>query len=100
MATPSKSSPVLPSRRKYWLAALLNRVEITPARITAAYLLFGFAALYLSDVILVQLFADPVLSQLQTLKGGVEVLATGGLIYGLSRWSRSQVETRENRLRD
>lgn len=67
--------------------------EWTPARITLFYLLFGTAALYLSDVIFVQLIVDPVaLRQLQALKGAAEVLVTAGLIYWLTTKSRREVE--------
>jgi signal transduction histidine kinase len=37
---------------------------------------------------------------MQAVKGGAEVVVTGGLIYGLTSWSRLQVETRETKLRD
>jgi len=100
MPDSTDQSPALPPRRRYWSAAVLDRLELTPVRITAVYLLFGFAALVLSDVIFVRLFSDPLLSQLQAIKGGVEVVATGGLIYGLTGWSRLQVEARETKLRD
>lgn len=100
MGDQTDHSPTLPPRRRYWFAGALNRLELTPARIAAIYLLFGFAALYLSDVLFVRMFTDPFLSQLQTVKGGLEVVATGGLIYGLTTWNRLQVEARETTLRD
>lgn len=67
-------------------------VELTPLRITLVYLVFGMAALFLSDVLFVRYLSEPVLSQLQALKGGIEVMATAGLIYALTWRSRGQIE--------
>lgn len=86
-----------------FLVFLIHRWDLTPFRITVIYLLFGFSALYFSDVWLVQVLSEPVLSQVQALKGGVEVVVTGGLIYGLVRVKESQVtqsQTRLNRQRE
>jgi len=65
--------------------------EFTPFRITILYLIFGFLALYVSDVLFVRSLDEPLLSRVQALKGGVEVLLTGGLIYILTRRSRAQL---------
>lgn len=76
----------------YWAR---DRFELTPGRITLIYVAFGLLALYFSDVLLVRLFGDPLLSELQALKGFVEVLVTGGLIFGLTTALRGQVEHSE-----
>jgi len=40
---------------------LFDRVEFTAAKITVLYLIFGFLALYLSDVVFVRIFDEPFL---------------------------------------
>jgi len=76
-----------------WIARLLPTVVLTPLRITAIYAVFGVSALYVSDVLFVRYLSEPILSQVQALKGGIEVLLTAGLIFALTARS-------ENRLRD
>ena len=66
-------------------------IELSPLRITAIYAAFGLVALYVSDVLLVRQFSEPLLSQVQALKGGVEVLLTAGLIFALTSRSERQV---------
>lgn len=70
----------------------LGGMSITPARITVIYLVLGMGALAVSDVFFVQLVSEPLLSQMQALKGGVEVVLTAGLIYGLTYVQRTQLE--------
>jgi signal transduction histidine kinase len=65
---------------------------------TLIYLVFGVAALYVSDVLFVRYLSDPLLSQVQTVKGGVEVLLTAGLIFLLTRRSRRQVRATQDQL--
>lgn len=65
--------------------------EWTPARITGLYLLLGFAALVVFDVLVVPVLDDPLLASVQAAKGGLEVLATGGFIFLLTRRSRAQL---------
>lgn len=77
---------------------VIGHWRFTPIRITFVYLVFGIAALYLSDVVLVQRFSDPLLGQLQALKGGVEVLITAGLIFGLTSTRRAQVERSKQKI--
>jgi signal transduction histidine kinase len=72
--------------------------ELTPLRITVIYLAFGMVALYLSDVLVVDHLSEPLLSQVQTLKGGVEVLLTGGLIFALTSRSQNQLRDANARL--
>lgn len=72
-------------------AGRLPVFEWTPARITGLYLLLGFAALVVFDVLVVPLLDDPLLASVQAGKGGLEVLATGGFIYLLTRRSRAQL---------
>ncbi|MFW6458910.1 MAG: sensor histidine kinase [Halodesulfurarchaeum sp.] len=93
----SQSSTLLRARTvvsNYGVA--LSRWELTPGRIAAVYLLFGFVGLYISDVIFASVFAEPLRSQVQAIKGAIEVLLTAGFVYALSLVSRRQLE-RTNR---
>lgn len=81
-----------------WIQRRGRVYDLTPRRVTLVYLVFGLAALLGSDVLLVQLVPEPRLSQLQALKGGVEVLVTGGLIYALTRGSRASLHRTNSRL--
>lgn len=74
-----------------WVRRWLGGVELTASRITLIYAVFGMLALYLSDVLFVRYFSEPVLSQLQAVKGGVEVVVTAGLIFVLTSRSRRQL---------
>jgi signal transduction histidine kinase len=70
--------------------------ELTPLRITLLYLCAGFGALYLEDVAIPAALSEPLATRVQAVKGGAEVVVTGGLIYVLTRRSRSQLrETNE-----
>ncbi|WP_162224644.1 sensor histidine kinase [Halorussus amylolyticus] len=86
---------------RWWFHAkrLVWEWEFTPLRATVIYLIFGFSALAVSDIVMVALFAEPLLSTLQVLKGFAEVLLTGGFIYLLTRRSRATVEARNDRLK-
>lgn len=83
-----------------WYNYYLPTFQLTPTRITAIYLLLGFAALYLSDVVLPTTFDDPLLAQAQAAKGAIEILGTATLIFGLTRYSHSQLETVNDRVED
>lgn len=76
----------------------LDRYDLTPARVTAIYLVFGFVALVFSDVALERVVSNPLLGTLQTAKGAVEVLVTAALVYVLTRRSRAQVTDANERL--
>lgn len=78
--------------------ALLRRLDLTPRRIAVIYLVFGLTALYVSDVLFVQLFDDPFLQRVQGVKGFVEVLLTTGLIFGLTTGGRAPLEAETDRL--
>jgi signal transduction histidine kinase len=67
-------------------------LETTPERLTVLYLLLGFLALLFSDVLLAILLNDPLLWQLQAIKGAIEVLLTGALLYVLLRASRAPLQ--------
>lgn len=69
-----------------------RELQLTPFRITLLYLAVGLAGLYLSDVVLVSLLSDPFLSRVQALKGAVEVVLTGGLIFGLTHRRERQLQ--------
>lgn len=75
--------------------------RLTPAQITAVYALFGLGLLYVSDILFPSMLTDgPRLRQLQTVKGGVEILLTGGLIYVLVGRMEGQLEQSEQRYRN
>jgi len=78
--------------------ASLSQWELTPGRIAIVYLFFGFVGLYISDVVFARIFAEPLRSQVQALKGAVEVLVTAGFIYAISVASRRQLERTNRRL--
>lgn len=93
MGYPEEDRPDLAGQLwKHRLYRLANRWEITPSTGAFLYLVFGFTALYLSDVIFVRYISEPVLSQVQALKGGVEVVLTGGLVFVLLQASRYPLE--------
>lgn len=73
-------------------------LELTPWRIVAVYLAFGFVGLYVSDVIFRELFAEPLRSQVQAVKGALEVLVTAGYIFAITTASRRQLERTNRRL--
>jgi signal transduction histidine kinase len=91
-----------PTRRlrrwSFLVPDVVRRLNLDPFRIAAIYTVFGFVALYLSDFFLPQYFSGGVLSRLQVLKGGVEVLMTAGLIYVLTRYSERQLQRTNRRL--
>jgi signal transduction histidine kinase len=94
MNTPIEQNTVSHFSRRwnYALTLLQQNIDFTARNITLLYLVFGFLALYLSDVVFVWLFDEPFLSQVQALKGGGEVLLTGGLVYAMTAISRSQIQ--------
>lgn len=81
-----------------WIGHAGRRIELTATRVTLIYAVFGMVALFLSDVLFVQYFSEPLLSQVQALKGGVEVVLTAGLIFVLTRRSRRQLQTANERV--
>lgn len=89
------------------LSRLLNRrlrsvllpMDVTPSQVTAIYLVFGFLALYFSDVYLPRMLRDPAfLRQIQALKGGLELLVSAGVIFGLTYRSRQTLKQKNERL--
>ena len=76
-----------------WLGQNVREFELTPFRITVIYLFAGSVALYFSDALLVSYLSEPQLSQAQAIKGGVEVLVTGGFIYLFTSRSHGQLES-------
>jgi PAS domain S-box-containing protein len=68
--------------------------RITPSRVAVIYVIFGLFLLVVSDVVFPRLVADPErLRNLQAVKGALEVLVSGAVIYVLV--VRSQRELRE-----
>ena len=71
-----------------------EKQRFTPARVAIAYVLFGLILLVISDAVFPILIRDPErLRELQALKGALEVLLSGALIYALA--VRSHNELRE-----
>jgi light-regulated signal transduction histidine kinase (bacteriophytochrome) len=77
--------------------------RLTPARITIIYLVLGVVALFVFDVVLAAVLSDPLLGQVQAVKGAVEVVLTAALIYVLTARREAQLRRmaeaveRENR---
>jgi signal transduction histidine kinase len=97
MAAIGRGTSVIRPDRNIFHRTLLSW-ELTPFRIALIYLVFGMLALFFSDVYLVQQLNDPLLGQVQALKGGVEVLATGGVIYGLTKTKDAQSSWRAEKI--
>lgn len=74
VASPTDSPP----------SRLAPAVSLSPSQIAAIYLIFAVFALFLSDLVLLWFLSDPILRQVQAVKGLLEVLLTGGLIYVLT----------------
>lgn len=83
---------------RYWTQRLVPAVELTPIRIAIGYAVFGTVGLFVSDVVLVAYLSEPLLSQVQALKGGVEVLLTAGFIFLLTNRRESQLQQTIQRL--
>lgn len=86
------------SKWRYWRPQLWLDSELTPLRISLAYLVLGMGALVLSDVLFPQYLSDPFLSQVQAIKGGVEVFLTAGFILVLTAWREAQLQRHIDRL--
>lgn len=82
----------------YWARRLVPEYQLSPLRITMLYAMLGALALYVSDVLFVRYLSDPLLSQVQSLKGGLEVLLTAGLIYGLSARRETQLQRKTEQI--
>lgn len=93
MAAPVNVSHTLDelSRLGYLSHVLLAAWPLTPLRIALIYTVFGFLALFASDVLMVWYVPEPLLSQLQAVKGAGEVIVTAGLIFVLSRSYHAQL---------
>lgn len=72
---------------------------VTPSVITGAYVMLGLGALFLSDYVFPVLFTDPLLMQSQAVKGAVEVLVTGGIIYLLATRGHRQIAASRDRIK-
>lgn len=81
-----------------WIGDAAGRIELTATRITLIYAVFGMVALFLSDVLFVQYFSEPLLSRVQAVKGAVEVVLTAGLIFVLTHRSRRQLQAANERV--
>jgi PAS domain S-box-containing protein len=67
--------------------------RLTPARVAIAYVIFGLFLLVVSDAVFPILVTDPErLRDLQALKGALEVLVSGALIYVLVVRSQDELE--------
>jgi hypothetical protein len=65
--------------------------ELSPMRIAGIYAVFGFGALFVSDLLLPRYLSTHLLAQVQALKGAIEILLTAGLIYVLTHYSERQL---------
>ena len=83
---------------RYWGQQFLPSFDLTPLRIALAYTVFGFTALFASDVLLVRYVTEPLLSQLQALKGGVEIVLTAGVIFLLTSAREAQLRQQLHQL--
>ncbi len=87
-----------------YLEPFQNNLEdppLTPRKITGIYVLFGLVFLVLSDILWPMMVTDPLLlRRLQGVKGAVEVLITGGVIYVLVARMEGQLERQEHRYRN
>lgn len=86
------------SLRQYWRRRLVPSVQLTPVRIAVSYAVFGAVGLFVSDVLLVSYLSEPLLSQVQALKGGIEVLLTAGFVFLLTNQRESQLQQTIQRL--
>lgn len=76
--------------RRYRGTRLWLDAELTPLRISLAYLVLGLGVLYLSDVVLVRYVSEPLIGQIQTTKGGIEVFLTAAFIFVLTAKREAQ----------
>lgn len=83
----------------FWIERQVPHLDLTPLRIAMLYAAFGFGALYFSDVYLVRHLSEPRLSQFQAFKGGIEVIATAGLVFVLTARSQAQLHETNSRLK-
>lgn len=77
-----------PSKRR----SRRGRLRLTPLRITLIYLVLGILALFISDVLFTFYLPEPLLSQVQALKAGIEVVLTAGLILVLTSYREAQFQ--------
>lgn len=71
---------------------------VSPARIAAAYLLFGLVALWLSDLVLPGVLSGFPLRVAQGVKAALEVLLTTALVYGLVWYGQRSLRSANRRL--
>lgn len=75
-----------------------TKIQLTPVRIALMYLVLGFSALFLSDVLFVQYLSDPLLSQVQAVKGGAEVVLTAGFILVVTGRREAQLARKQRNI--
>lgn len=69
-------------------------IRFDPKMVTITYLILGFLLLIFSDLILPQYFQDPRLAEFQAVKGGMEIILTGIIIFAVSNHGQSQLHQR------
>lgn len=80
------------SRWQRWVSRL------TPGRIALVYVVFGMGLLVISDMLVPELLAGSgYVVEIQAIKGGLEVLVSGLLIFGLVRGSQQALRERQAR---
>jgi len=87
------------SARRVRRQSTVPTIELTALRIAVIYLLFGTSFLFLSDVVFVAYLSDPLLTQVQALKGGLEVALTTGLLFFLAQRSHRQLQRTHTQVR-
>jgi signal transduction histidine kinase len=83
---------------RYWKSRLRVDTELTPLRISLAYVVLGLTAVVIFDVLFIQYLSDPLLKQVQTVKGTVEVFLTAGFIFILTARRETQLQENIDRL--
>lgn len=77
---------------------IVSRLNLQPRWIALSYLMFGLFALFVSDYLLARYVSEPLLGQLQAVKGAVEVGVTTVLIYALTSGRELQRQQDRDRL--
>jgi len=96
--TAEPSGPPPQARQSGW-RRVVAAWDPTPLQIALVYAVFGFGALYVSDVLFVRWVEGTAqLQQMQAFKGGVEIVVTAGLLFALARRSRANLDRKNQQL--
>lgn len=76
-------------------------IDLTPRMIAIVYVVFGLLWITTSDVIVFRFFSSSeFISTIQTLKGGLFVALSGGIIWGLTRQRETKIQESRDRQQD